>query len=422
MALEVEIVLEYADVAPGDVWKMLLSKFPETSSQKVKLDDREVNADKVAGVIERSKRPSFLVKLPEGEIECGQVGSAQLELIFLQGVVKDPADAKKWIDPFLKSPQFIMARLYDYDFHYWQNADDPFQYSSAGRSMSGLPMRSNGLPAPLEQMVVDTSRNPGRRVFRDDYIEAIGSHMWIGPVFWRRVGGSPERIEAESWIKARRLNSDVLEIEAYSEPFTSAEGEEALIQNKLRSILFPIEPLNDPQRDVRRTAEEGHSPSIELRCCEDVFDEVDGAFGSSFSCDAIVEVAQRLRRPVEYIDSTGYACKIFGALTSSDSQSFLYVEVRAKQFGPRFDISVKIHFHDTSGRERSVDIETHNPFFGCIVHSFKWIDGRAILIYSEKHHTYICTFGNSWPPRFVTIDELWDFKDGVVAYIHGADC
>ena len=104
--------------------------------------------------------------------------------------------------------------------------------------MDGLPMKSNGLPFPLEQQVVDTSRNPGRRVLRQGYVEAIGHRMWLGPEYFARVPGADrDAIVNAGWLQVTEGDNGILEIVASDEPFTD-EGA-ADIQNRLRRLLFP---------------------------------------------------------------------------------------------------------------------------------------------------------------------------------------
>ena len=92
------------------------------------------------------------------------------------------------IGPILSVEGFIQAWLSDIEYDFWQNATDPLEYECAGRPLSGLPMKPNGLPPPLDQMEVDISGNPGRNVFRQGYIEAVGSSMWLGNLFWEKIG------------------------------------------------------------------------------------------------------------------------------------------------------------------------------------------------------------------------------------------
>src|SRR5262249_51772966 len=102
-----------------------------------------------------------------------------------------------------------------------------------------------------------------------------------------------------------------------------------------------------------------------------------------------------------------------------------YVESRAKDVGfhphgayqRRIDISIRVHLLEKSGDHQSADIESYNPFFGCDVRFFEWIDRTAVLIYREKHDTYACRFGDLWPPRFVEIEDHWAIHGEVLGYI-----
>ncbi|MCB9691042.1 MAG: hypothetical protein H6736_04430 [Alphaproteobacteria bacterium] len=132
----------------------------------------------------------------------------------------------------------VLARAHDVQYDHWQNAEDPLVYQAAGRSMDGLPMKSNGLPFPLEQQVVDTSRNAGRRVLRQGYVEAIGHRMWLGPEYFARVPGADrDAIMNAGWLQVTEMENGILEVVASDEPFT--DDSTADIQNRLRRLLFP---------------------------------------------------------------------------------------------------------------------------------------------------------------------------------------
>ena len=87
-------------------------------------------------------------------------------------------------------------------------------------------------------MIVDISGNPGRRILRDGYVEAIGHRMWLGPGFFRRVpGASREAVTSASWLKVAERPDGILELVAQEEPFVDAST--ADLQNRLRRLLFP---------------------------------------------------------------------------------------------------------------------------------------------------------------------------------------
>jgi len=142
----------------------------------------------------------------------------------------------QWVSPFLGWPNFVQAWVADVEYNHWQNAADPIQYTTVGRDMTGLKMKSNGLPYPLEQQIVDTSGNPGRWEFRKGYIEAIGSPMWIGENLWRAIGENREsELRALDWLQLTEPQKGVLRL-ASDYPFTDETT--AAQQNALRSAIY----------------------------------------------------------------------------------------------------------------------------------------------------------------------------------------
>lgn len=117
----------------------------------------------------------------------------QCFVLMQETVEHDHVDLGSKFDPLLGVRGMVQAWVADVDYDYWQNATDPLQYEHAGRTLSGLSLKSNGLPPPLHQMEIDTSLNPGRKVFRQGYMEAVGSLMWLGDSFWSKVGTSRGR-------------------------------------------------------------------------------------------------------------------------------------------------------------------------------------------------------------------------------------
>lgn len=146
--------------------------------------------------------------------------------------------------------------------------------------------------------------------------------------------------------------------------------------------------------------------------------------GESPDPKRIGEAAVLLGRPVFFVDSDGSECEIIGGATSS-SGDIAYVESRAKDVGfnryganqRKIDISIRVHLVPKSGEQRSAEIESYNPFFGCDVRFFEWIDHTAVLIYREKHWTFACRFGEIWPPRFVKIEDKWVINDNILGFI-----
>lgn len=99
-------------------------------------------------------------------------------------------------------------------------------------------MRNNGLPPPLERLIVDTSRNPGRRVLRQGYVEAIGHRMWLSAEFFRRVpDSSQDRLLASNLVEVSERSDGLISVLANHEPFRDDSTAEK--QSELRGLLFP---------------------------------------------------------------------------------------------------------------------------------------------------------------------------------------
>ncbi|EGH14357.1 MULTISPECIES: hypothetical protein [Pseudomonas syringae group] len=144
------------------------------------------------------------------------------------------------IRPILEVEGFIQAWISDVEYDFWQNATDPLEYEGVGRSLQGLPMRSNGLPPPLDQMEIDTSGNPGRNVLRQGYVEAIGSTMWLGDLFWERVGA--DRLSKISLLESHGFKfhelGKILKVITSKNIFFDNSTLEK--QRALRKILFDV--------------------------------------------------------------------------------------------------------------------------------------------------------------------------------------
>jgi hypothetical protein len=187
-----------------------------------------------AALLERRLRSRSAFDIEAAGFQVQLASIADYRLVFLE--VKGIADEAAWVEEVARRSPFVSGRLFDPDYEHWQNAEDPILYT--GRSMDGLPMRHNGLPPPLDKMIVDISGNPGRRVLRDGHIEAIGHRMWLGPEFFARVPGADRRsILAASDLQVTERPDGLIEIVAADAPF--ADTTTAAAQDRLRRLLFP---------------------------------------------------------------------------------------------------------------------------------------------------------------------------------------
>lgn len=171
----------------------------------------------------------------------GQVFAFNQAFILIEEVIAGAAITwEGWVSPFLIEDGFVQAWVTDVEYDYWQNAKDPLEYEVANRSYNHLPLKSNGLPPPLEQLEIDTSMNPGRWLHKSGYIEAIGSTMWLGELFWRHIGESRRKILlSNSWLEVQCLVNGVIRVVSCPQCFFDETTEK--MQNTLRSILYSSE-------------------------------------------------------------------------------------------------------------------------------------------------------------------------------------
>jgi len=241
MALHLEITVDYMAIPAEVAWEMLHASHAAllTTSQQASLYGDVRSLGDMTHAIKKRGKPHFAVEFAGGEFDYIPVGNSHLGLVIVKNWVQGFDDAWAWVNPFARLKEFRSARVYDHEFEYWENASDPREYISVGRSYVGLPMKSNGLPCPLKQMLIDTSANPGRRVLRQGYVEAVGAVMWLGEQFWALTGARKKDVLCAKWLKCEEMPHGVVRVQAADEPFTTSEGSAGELQHRLRALLFP---------------------------------------------------------------------------------------------------------------------------------------------------------------------------------------
>lgn len=229
-----EGVFPLATVKAEEVARLCLRLFQkDTGTNAIRLYDRVVNEKTLYREV--SNRQHFDIEVSGGRLSWGGVKNYNLALIIAENL--DPASTELMLQLNSLTP-LIVGRLYESKYEYWENAEDPLEFESEGRFLDGLPMKSNELPPPLEQMIVDTSGNPGRRILRNGYVEAVGHRMWLGPEFFRRVPASSRgAVLSASWLRTSEIQGGLLEVLAANEPFCDRSTAE--VQSRLRQLLFP---------------------------------------------------------------------------------------------------------------------------------------------------------------------------------------
>jgi hypothetical protein len=205
---------------------------------QVKLHDVVMSAEAALEKLAKERRISFNIETDSISIRLATVAAYRNQALIIEK--RAEGSIPSWehvLHPFLECAGFTQACSLDQEYTYWQSAADPLLYRAAGRSFEGLPMKSNGLPYPLEQSVIDTSRNPGRRVINVGYVEMVGYVMWFGQAFWDRVGHHRlERLRDSGRYRLDELSCGIVRVVVSQEPFVNESNRD--VQDDVRSILF----------------------------------------------------------------------------------------------------------------------------------------------------------------------------------------
>lgn len=251
MALELQVVLtERPYVNSAELWQLAsfaewLSETEGLSKVKVNHSLRQSKLENVVKTLRLSNKPSlFHVDHPTEPskeligMTYRQLRGRDISHLIIRGFDRLIEHRQQWLPRVLQETSFIHGRLIDKDYNRIQNMEIIRSYESAGIDHSHLPKINNGKQPPFNEVIVDTSVNPGYWCFKKGYIEAVGSEMWLGKHFFERVNLSPDAVLACDWLETKELDNDVIHLKAYDKPFNSAEGEQRDIQFKLRELLF----------------------------------------------------------------------------------------------------------------------------------------------------------------------------------------
>jgi hypothetical protein len=240
MSISLEIVFNLKKLDKIKLW-MTISSYCIEKLQNYDfflLNGTKVDSDRILYFLEIDKKSYFILENKKFKIIYVHIANNNLSFLSLENCFFNYSDIFDLVTSIINIGFFIQARIFDQEYEYWQNANDILQYEAVNKQYNHLPMISNGLPYPLEQKIIDTSSNPGRRILRNKYIEAVGSIMWFGEQFWSIIN-----IKKEEILKCRDFKTDIfnniLVIKSAEKPFSSDIGEERKVQERLRKLLFP---------------------------------------------------------------------------------------------------------------------------------------------------------------------------------------
>ena len=121
----------------------------------------------------------------------------------------------------------------------------------------------------------------------------------------------------------------------------------------------------------------------------------------------VQNAAQRLGRAPEIVDAEGFCSTILAAAYSEENDAVVYVESRSRAYGARTKVSSRVHLISSQLGHRSTNLKSTDPTYGCEVYFVNWMGDKVVLVYREKHDTFVSRIGYRWPPYFEAIGPEW---------------
>ena len=136
-------------------------------------------------------------------------------------------------DSIALETDFLLGWIADQSYESVENETDLEQLSRLGKDVRDVPRTHDTV---WGDEIADTSRNPGRRVIRRGYVEAVGAIMWLRRDRLR----SAEKAGLECF-DSLELAPDVFRVHFAADLFRApADTDGALVQERIRSCLFPL--------------------------------------------------------------------------------------------------------------------------------------------------------------------------------------
>lgn len=237
MEQELGFIYSLGKIKAIEALKLILSKLEKDSAVAIFYDE-EVKFDNIENVVMHHSGAAFNFGFGDYKFRFGTVANGAHCYLYINKIKKTNfLEWQEWVNLFYNETPFLMAYILDEEYSTWQNAADKLIYNASNKSYKGLPLKSNGLPYPVEQEIIDISGNPCRRIIKLGYVEVIGAQMWLGDGFWKVSPLSKSEVIdnlENSGIKFQ--NNDLLYIEADAQPFVEASSKE--LQHSLRKAIF----------------------------------------------------------------------------------------------------------------------------------------------------------------------------------------
>ncbi|HEX2203283.1 MAG TPA: hypothetical protein VHG91_08295 [Longimicrobium sp.] len=120
-----------------------------------------------------------------------------------------------------------------------------------------------------------------------------------------------------------------------------------------------------------------------------------------------------------YEDESGFLWQVTAAAVDEDGGRAAWVEWQENDRANVVIAHYWLKARDRDGRVARWEIETYNPYFGCRVGHLRWHGGAVVLVYADKHDTFVAAAARGEPVRWLQITPEWSVEGDVLAYRDG---
>lgn len=237
----IELVFTLDGISADVAWRNIFNSHFVANDVDLSLYERPLKASAVSATLARSGKNHFDLQGDRFAFRFCPVAQFNHSVLEIRcDFAPSITECESWIKMFAM-PTLISGRRFDVEYEHWQNAEDPIEYTTQGRSYAELTTIRDPM---FGDERIDISSFPGRRVLRDGFVEAVGSTMWLAPEFEKRTGAKLEALKSQAWCHCTPVSERVCRIEIMDKCFTSAKGIERELQERLRAALFACSLLH----------------------------------------------------------------------------------------------------------------------------------------------------------------------------------
>lgn len=219
-------------------------------TKNLKIDHRRVALEKIPERVDSGKYGDFFIETNRLDFRYHCIGSRST--ISVKSISSETAEFwDEVVKRFAHGDLLIQAYLIDVEYQYWQNQEGPDIYELKDKSHEHLRKIKRDAPRPHDDIIIDISQNPGRRVYtKNTVIEAVGGVMWLTDQFFEIT--KAEKSDVCKIANLEIKEGDFLKITADKNLFQNGDTDENLVnlQNQLREKLFPPLETSSPERDA----------------------------------------------------------------------------------------------------------------------------------------------------------------------------